>query len=248
MRINSVCAALARIVVLTGMGTCSLATAGHGNVQAQAQEKIAQALATALNEAQRATLEHKITVRSPRGAALNPCPSAWQWEAVDLRHWKRVHIGVRCEGVAGSLVGQVHARAPVWTLARTLPKGHHLQAQDLEQQIRAVDSLQHLIDQTRLLQMQLRKPLRAGATVQAQDLQRAVFARRGETVEIRASLDGITVSTKGLAERTAYQGETLRVRNLRSQQWVTGRLIAPGVLEASDQPSGGVKVQVQSPG
>lgn len=237
---------MARIGVLAGLGACCCATAAASSVQIQAQEKIAQALAAALSEAQRATLEHEITVLSPRGAALHACSSAWQWEPVDLRNWKRVHIGVRCEGVAGSLVGQVHARAPVWTAARALPKGHRLQGQDLQQQMRAVDGLQQLVDQSALVQMQLRKPLRAGAPVQAHDLERTVYARKGEAVEIRASVDGITVSTQGLAGRTAYQGETLRVRNLRSQQWVTGRLIAPGVLEASDQPSGGVKVQVQS--
>ena len=235
-----------RPVLLASMGMVSSAAYAHSTLQALAQEKIAQALADVLNEAQRATLQIEITVKSPRGAALRPCPSAWQWDPIDLGHWQRVHMGMRCEGVAGSLVAQVKASAPVWTTAHALPKGHRLQAQDLQQHIRTIDSAQDMVEPSALLHMQLRKPLRAGVTVQTHDVERAAYARKGQTVEIRASVDGITVSTTGLAPRTAYQGDTLRVRNLHSQQWVTGRLIAPGILEASDQPSGGVKVQLES--
>lgn len=216
------------------------------SLQAQALTYLEQAMDAALSEAQRATLQRHITVASPRGAALQPCASAWQWEPLDLSRWNRIHMGVRCEGRAGSLVASIQARAPVWTAARALPKGHRLQAHDLQQQTLAIHSIHDMLDVTTLQHMQLRKPVRAGVPLQLQHVERTVYARKGEKIEIRASVAGITVSAQGIAERTAYQGETLRVRNLRSQQWVTGRLIAPGVLEASEQATGGVKVQMQS--
>lgn len=219
---------------------------GHTSLQAQAHAKIEQALDSALSAAQRVALQRKISLASPRGAALRPCPSEWQWEPIDLEHWRRIHIGVRCEGVEGSLVAVIHAQAPVWTTTRALPKGHRLQTQDLQRKTLDVSRVQDMPDAADLIHMQLRKSLPAGVAVRMQHVERAVYARRGQPVEIRASVEGITVSTTGIATRTAYQGETLRVRNVRSQQWVSGRLIAPGILEADEEASGGVKVQMQS--
>lgn len=191
-------------------------------------------------------LERTITVMSPRGAALQPCPSGWQWEPLDLRHWGRIHVGLKCQNQAGSLVAVVHVQAPVWVAAQALPKGHRLQLQDMQQRVQPVERADDLNQDLHWLDRTLRKALAAGDAVRGQHLLRPVYARKGEKLEIRASVDGVTVSATGVAARTAYEGETLRVRNLSSQQWVTGRLIAPGVLEPARQASGGVKVQVQS--
>lgn len=192
------------------------------------------------------TLERTITVMSPRGAALQACPSGWEWEPLDVRSWARIHIGVKCQNQAGSLVAVVHAQAPVWVTVQALPRGHRLQAQDMQQRVMPIDRAKDLHQPLDWQGRILRKPLAAGMPVRAQHLARPVYARKGEKLEIRASVDGVTVSATAIAARTAYQGETLRVRNLSSQQWVTGRLIAPGVLEPAEQASGGVKVQMQS--
>lgn len=237
---------LARCCTATLLGLCSLVGHAATSVQAQAQALVEQALDAALSAQQRASLRYEIRVIAPRGAAAQPCPSAWQWDPIHLAHWQRVRIGVRCEGQTGSLVAVIHARAPVWSTLVDLPKGHRLQAQDLQRHEAPVHRLQDMPEASALVHMQLRKPLPAGTAVQLQHVERAVYARKGEKLEIRATVQGITVSMDGTAERTAYHGETLRARNLRSQQWVTGRLVAPGVLEASDQPSGGVKVQMES--
>lgn len=237
---------LYRLAVAASLGSCAVLAQAHTSLQEQAHAKIEQAMDRALSAPQRATLERQITLTSPRGAALRPCPTAWQWEPIHLEHWRRIHIGVRCEGAEGSLVAVIHARAPLWTTTRALPKGHRLQSPDLQRQTLEVTRAQDMPDASTLLHMQLRKPLRAGVAVQMQHVERVPYARKGQSVEIRASVEGITVSTTGIATRTAYQGESLRVRNVRSQQWVSGRLIAPGVLEANEEASGGVKVQMQS--
>lgn len=209
----------------------------------QAQRYVAQQLDDYLKDVAHTAIEHEITVMSPRGAALQPCPSGWQWEPVNLRHWTRMHIGVKCQGQAGSLVAIVHAQAPVWITAQALPQGHRLQAQDVLQHMQPITGAEEINSGLTWLGRTLRKPLPAGAAVRAQHLTAPVYARKGEKLEIRASVEGVTVSVTGIASRTAHEGESLRVRNLSSQQWVTGRLIAPGVLEPTEQPSGGVKVQ-----
>lgn len=211
---------------------------------AQAQQHVAQQLDAHLQEAGHAWVTHEITVMSPRGAALKPCPSAWQWEPLQLRHWSRMHLGVKCQGHAGSVVAVVHAQAPVWVASRALPQGHLLQAQDMQQQVQAIDSMDHLNTHLAWTGRTLSKPLAEGTPVHARHLAAPVYARKGEKLEIRASVEGVTVSVVGVAARTAYAGEVVRVRNLSSQQWVTGRLIAPGVLEPNALPSGGVKVQL----
>jgi flagella basal body P-ring formation protein FlgA len=211
---------------------------------AQAQQYVAQQLDTYLDNAGHRTVAHAITVMSPRGAALEACPSGWQWEPLDLRQWTRIHIGVKCQGQSGSLVAIVHAQAPVWVTAQSLPQGHLLQTADVEQRIQAITNANELNESLTWLDRTLRKPLAAGTAIQAKHLAAQVYARKGDKLEIRASVDGVTVSVLGMATRTAYAGEIVRVRNLSSQQWVTGRLTAPGVLEPTEHPSGGVKVQL----
>lgn len=215
-------------------------------LHAQAQAHVVRAMDERLSAQQRQMLHREIAVMAPRGAALAPCNSPWQWDPIRLDHWQRVHLGMRCEGRRGSVVAVIHASAPVWVTAQDLPKGHRLQPSDLHRHTARVQRLQDMPDAGALIPMQLRQALPAGTPVRLHHVERAIYARKGQPLEIRASVQGITVSVEGIAGRTAYQGETLQVRNLRSQQWVTGRLIAPGVLEASDAPSGGVTVQLQS--
>lgn len=219
-------------------------TYATGNLLVQAQQHVAQQLDDHFKNTSHTPIERYITVMSPRGAALHSCPSGWEWEPLNLHHWSRVHIGVKCQGRAGSLVALVQAKAPLWVSAHNLPQGHRLQAQDIKQQVLLVGNTEDINNDLAWLGRTLRKPLTAGTALHARHLTVPVYARKGDKVEIRASVEGITVSVAGIATRTGYEGDIVRVRNLSSQQWVTGRLTAPGVLEPTEPPRGGVKVQL----
>lgn len=240
MRISTV----QRFVFLTYAFCFGVPACASEPVLVQAQRYVEQQLDTQLQGAALAQIQRDVQVMSPRGAALQPCPGGWQWEPVNLRHWARIHVGVKCSGEAGSMVAVVHAQGPVWVATRPLPQGHRLQEQDLQQQIQTIQSAEEINSGWIWLGRTVRKPLKAGSAVLARHLTAPTYARKGEKVEIRATVEGVTVSVMGIASRTAQEGEMVRVRNLSSQQWVTGRLIAPGVLEPTEQPTGGVKVQL----
>lgn len=200
-----------------------------------------------LTAAEQAALQLEIRITGRRGAALSNCPSGWQLpEDLSIQHWRRLSIAVHCAGVKGSLVAQIEAQAQVWTLARDLPAGHRLSAQDLVRANRPLRSAEELLALSALEGLQLRRAMPAGSQPSGRALERPVCARRGQSVEIRASVDdAVQVSATGIAEATGRLGETGRVRNARSQRWVSGRWIAPGVLLADAQP-GSVRVEMES--
>lgn len=216
---------------------------------ASATAHVQQALGAPLEPALRATLTLQVRILGARGAAMQDCPAGWVLGAVPPGSWQRLTLPLSCGTAPGSVVARIHAQAPVWTLRSRGSAGQTLTAKDLTQATRRVHGADELLSLEALVGQQLRRNAKAGASLRLQDLVRPVFARKGETVEIRASgADGVTVSVAGIASKTGYQGEQARVRNARSQQWVAGRWIAPRVLEASLlQPgSGGVKVEQES--
>lgn len=235
-----------------GLGTGTLpahADAPPAALVASASAHVQQALLAPLEPAVRATLTLQVRILGARGAALQDCPAGWVLGAVAPGSWQRLTLPLSCGAATGSVVARIHAQAPAWTLRSPASAGQILTAKDLTQTARRVHGVDELLPLEALLGQQLRRNAKAGASVRLQDLVRPVFARKGESVEIRASgADGVTVSVAGIASKTGYQGEQARVRNARSQQWVAGRWIAPRVLEASPlQPgSGGVKVEQES--
>src|SRR5690606_32545004 len=57
--------------------------------------------------------------------------------------------------------------------------------------------------------------------------------RRGETVKIVASRDGIEASTDGEALSDGQVGELIRVRNISSDKVIDAKVIEPGVVSST---------------
>lgn len=183
---------------------------------------------------------------APRGAALQPCAEGWATELPQLRRLQRVTLALRCGAARGSLVARVQVQQPAWTARRDLPAGHTLQPQDLEHKPQWTDSLEPPPEDWAPHGAQVRKALAAGSVLHERDLDRPVLLRRGDKVEIRASGDGVTVSTQGLALGAASLGQRVSVRNVRSQQVIEGVVVAPGVVQAGARKAGGVRVLPES--
>lgn len=218
-------------------------------LQAQAIAHVRQSLLNGIPSALQAQVHWSWKITGLRGAALRPCAGSWQWGPLPAHtSWQRVHVPVRCNDQTGSLVVMPQATAPRWRSIRSLSKGHLLQASDVQQHAGPVRAASDLVQWDALAGMALKENIAAGAWLGTDQLERPVYARKGQLIEIRATYAGITVSVQGTAMQTARKGDTIRVRNVRSKQWVRGTLIAPGVLEAQAAPEGatGVKVIVES--
>ena len=215
----------------------------HRHVEEHVRTAITQAFDHAVQP--QPPLELHIEVGSPRGAALQPCPAGWRWGALNTQDWRRIHIPVQCAGERGSWVARVQATAMVWVLRDDRPAGHRIQRSDLELQRLRIDS-PHAMPTWHMLQdMQLRLPMQAGQLLVLRDLERPVYAQKGQTLEIWAHNGGISVVAQGVSSKEGRKGDTLKVRNTQSQQWVQGTLVAPGVLQAQPQQATAQQVKVQ---
>jgi flagella basal body P-ring formation protein FlgA len=197
-------------------------------VRSAVYRQVHAALLQALPAAQREGAQVQIGFGAARGAAHQPCPGGWEMGPLNFRHLARVTVPLRCESQRGSVVAQVQARAPVWTLRADVPAGRALRAEDLQLQLRELTQLEALLPESALLGMQLRADGRSGQMLEPRDIARPVVVRRGDKVEIRAQDDGVQVSVAGIATGSGKLGETAVVRNARSGRPVKGTLIAPG--------------------
>lgn len=213
-----------------------------------AHDHVMDALQHSVPAAFTAPVDFQVSIHSPRGAANSPCPQAWQWGALDIRQWQRIHVPVLCGKKKGSWVASVRAATEVWTTRTTLPSGHVLQRHDLQRIPGTVHSAQELFSIDNLEHMLLRLEVPAGTRLVPAQLQAPVYAQRGQAIEIRAMLEGITVSAPGIATEVARKGEITQVQNVQSQASVSGQFIAPQVFLAAPEQShhGGVKVELES--
>ncbi|MDH1703082.1 flagellar basal body P-ring formation chaperone FlgA [Comamonas terrigena] len=218
-------------------------------LQAAAQARLQAAWTQLLPAAQRAQARLQVQFTAPRGAAHTPCPEGWTVPAVELHSLTRASIPVRCGSQRGSVVAQLQASAPVWTLRSDVPAGQALQAEDLELRPQTLAHRNELLDTPAPVGQQLKTAGRAGQALQARQLLSPVAMRKGDKIEIRAQGDGVQVSVMGLATGSGKLGDTVTVRNARTGRPVKGQLIAPGVLLAAPQaPGGGVKVKAMESG
>lgn len=223
--------------------------AGHciADTAKQARGQVRQAIEADVDPVQMTHLHISVTLTAPRGAAQKPCHQGWKWGKIDASHWKRIHLPVQCGGEPGSWAAQVRVQAPLWHAQSDLPAGQALQAQDFQQRTGVVYQTADLLSRDDWEHLHLQRNVPKGHVLRLRDLERPIYARKGDVVEIQATQDGITVSTQGLATQTARRGDTVRVRNVHSKHWVNGTMTGPKVMQASPERAGGVKVELESP-
>jgi flagella basal body P-ring formation protein FlgA len=209
------------------------------------QEAVQQAIPPTL----RAQAQLQMDFSSPRGAALHACSKGWHLGRIQVQQLPRVSVPVLCGGERGSVVAQVQLQGPVAHVVRDLPAGHTLQAQDIQVRPAAIRQLAQWLDAQEVPNQVLRAAATEGDALQARDVLRPVAVRRGDPLEIVAQGGGVAVRAAAVATAAARVGDTVTVRNVRTQQLVSGRLVAPGVVHADAQPLPGrnmVKVVTES--
>lgn len=213
----------------------------------QASTHIRRAIEAEVNPTQLTHLRIHVQLTAPRGAAQKPCHQGWKWGKIDASYWKRIHLPVQCGNEPGSWAAQVQVQAPLWHAQSDLPAGQALQPHDFQLKTGPVYQAADLLSRDDWQHLHLQRNVPKGHVLRLRDLERPIYARKGDVIEIQATQDGITVSTQGLATQTARRGDAVRVRNMHSKQWVNGTMTGPKVMQASPERAGGVKVELESP-
>lgn len=204
--------------------------------------QINQALKMTLPQELRHALKLEIEIVGRRGAAQRPCPTGWALEDIPTAQpWKRLPITVRCNTQKGSVVARINAQAPVWVLRGNVPAGQALTERDVLRSQRRINGADEVQPLSALTGLQLRRDRVAGHTVHPSDVERPIVAHKGDQIEIRASnAEGVSVNVAGIATKLGRLGDHHRVRNARSQQWVSGTWVGPRLFEADHaQPTAG---------
>lgn len=147
-----------------------------------------------------------------------------------------ITVGVRCRGPKPWVLYvpvRVRVTQPVAVLARPLPRGHVLVADDLRMEPREVSGMaggyyEHAEEPAGQV---LRRALGAGSVLSPGDVQPRMVVRRGERVVLAADAGGVTVRMAGEALADGPLGARVRVRNLTSERVVEGIVADSGVVE-----------------
>lgn len=142
----------------------------------------------------------------------------------------RIHVGVHGSQVAGAPErGSVQSQ-PVLTLARAVPKGATLTAEDVVLGTPSARFADALSAPEQAVGRVARRPLAAGSTLRAGALAAPLLVRRGDPVPVRYASAAFSIGVEGVAEENGAAGATIRVRNAATGRTVRGRVLDTGEI------------------
>jgi len=145
------------------------------------------------------------------------CNSTELMAPVGMRFWGRGHVTLRCTGGASwsiSIPIVVRVWGNAWVAARSLPAGHTLMADDLQEaELELSRERPGLPPQTdSLIGKSLVRSLPAGQAVHADGVRTQPVLMAGDAVRLRVVGTGFSISASGQALGNAAEGQPVRVR------------------------------------
>jgi flagella basal body P-ring formation protein FlgA len=145
-------------------------------------------------------------------------------------------VGVRCEGSTPWKIYvpvNVALMAEVVVTKTPVVRGQSLAAEDLVLREMDVASERKAVFKRieDAVGLRSKRTLQAGSLLHAGLLKRAKLIRRGNQVEILATIDGLQVRMRGKAMADGGRGDRIQVKNMRSGRLVTGTVTGHGVIE-----------------
>ncbi|MEO2030913.1 MAG: flagellar basal body P-ring formation chaperone FlgA [Planctomycetaceae bacterium] len=120
----------------------------------------------------------------------------------------------------------------------SMPRGHVIDDRDFQMESRFLAAPADQLDESQVVGSQVRTSLSAGAMISLRDLQPATkrqevqIVRSRDNVQVTAFSGGFKVQlTAAQALQSGRRGDTIRVKNLKSNEILTGRVTGPGQIE-----------------
>jgi flagella basal body P-ring formation protein FlgA len=133
---------------------------------------------------------------------------------------------------------EILRRQQVAVTRTSLPRNHILTERDFQIENRFMAIAADQLDEKQVLGRQVRGTLKAGDMISLRDLQPAAIPQQQELIRARDNVQITAVSGRLKVHLTSAQalqngrlGQTIRVKNLKSNEIVTGRVTAPGQVE-----------------
>ncbi len=145
-------------------------------------------------------------------------------------------VGVRCPGSRPwklYVPVVVETRSRVWVARRPLPRGHLLEPDDLQADIRDVSGMTagYVSNPQSLLGQRLRTSVLAGRVLSPRLLEADDLVGRGQTVTLAVAGRGLNIRMSGKALMDGALNERIRVENLHSGRIVEGIVRSREVVE-----------------
>ncbi|OQS33868.1 flagella basal body P-ring formation protein FlgA [Chromobacterium haemolyticum] len=128
-----------------------------------------------------------------------------------------------------SMQSRIKIYAPIPTAKHDLASGKPIQAQDLilaEQQLTSWNKLvltpEHALDKS------LRRRVRAGQPILQKSLRSTILVKRGQSVQIKASMGGIMISAPAVAITAGALGDMITIKNSTTGKTLSAHVTAAG--------------------
>ncbi|WP_086932542.1 flagellar basal body P-ring formation chaperone FlgA [Agarilytica rhodophyticola] len=127
---------------------------------------------------------------------------------------------------------KIDVYANVLVAKRSLSRGHLFTEHDLDyRQLNTASSgYGYLEDMSRVIGMELKRPISSGDIVHLALLKKPNIVRKGQTVIVTSKSRFLSVETEGIALISGQLGQDIRVKNQRSNKIVQARIVAPGIV------------------
>jgi flagella basal body P-ring formation protein FlgA len=90
-----------------------------------------------------------------------------------------------------------------------------------------------VIDQQSMIGQTVRRPLRPGMPLRANDLKAPVMIEKGSMVKMTINAGALTLTASGRALQDGGAGDTIRVMNTKSKQSVEAQVLRPGLVKVT---------------
>ncbi|MFW2374728.1 MAG: flagellar basal body P-ring formation chaperone FlgA [Gammaproteobacteria bacterium] len=147
-------------------------------------------------------------------------------------------VGVRCDGIkpwAIYLPATINIYSTVYKTAHGLPRGHIIQARDIEKVEYNLAQLNYgyFSDQSKLIGMQTKRRLAQGRVITPNQVKPPLLVKRGEQVALVSRSSLFTVRMNGKAMMDGAYGDRIRVKNSSSRRIIEGKVTQAGIVMIS---------------
>lgn len=121
----------------------------------------------------------------------------------------------------------------VLVLSQPLNRGEILTQDNLKFEKRNISSLRsgYLTDKQMIVNMQAIRNLREGKVLNKSNFIKPRLVKRGDKVHIKVSSPNLDISMAGISLMNGIKGQSIRVKNITSQQIVQATVVQSGVVE-----------------
>ncbi|ESQ80142.1 flagellar basal body P-ring formation chaperone FlgA [Asticcacaulis sp. YBE204] len=149
---------------------------------------------------------------------------------------RRIIVSAGGDGVATATKVQAGATKDVLVFTRTMSAGEIVSAADIAfkpvQAHMASGAL--MLDAQTAIGKSVRLPVREGGIVRTSDLASPVVIKRAELVKVTWSMNGISLSMTGQAQKDAAIGDVVMVQNPQSKKLIEAVVTGPGTAVTGD--------------